>query len=141
MKKRLRKKLHKGEFQELGFSVSFNIKHDTVEEGMDTFDDFINAVEDMNMYVGGLYDTDKAKASMFVVSKECRSVTDEERLKVIEWLKADSRFEREYGGIGIGLSVVKDLLDTMQGTITIDSSEGAGTIVKLRMPFGIPSQN
>ncbi len=93
MKKRLRKKLHKGEFQELGFSVSFNIKHDTVEEGMDTFDDFINAVEDMNMYVGGLYDTDKAKASMFVVSKECRSVTDEERLKVIEWLKADSRFE------------------------------------------------
>lgn len=93
MKKRLRKKLHKGEFQELGFSVCFNIKHDTVEEGMDTFDDFINAVEDMNMYVGGLYDTDKAKALMFVVSKECRSVTDEERLKVIEWLKADSRFE------------------------------------------------
>ena len=55
--------------------------------------------------------------------------------------QCDSRFEREYGGIGIGLSVVKDLLDTMQGTITIDSSEGAGTIVKLRIPFGIPSKN
>ena len=55
--------------------------------------------------------------------------------------QCDSRFEREYGGIGIGLSVVKDLLDTMQGTITIDGSEGAGTIVKLRIPFGIPSKN
>ena len=55
--------------------------------------------------------------------------------------QADSRFEREYGGMGIGLSVVKDLLDTMQGTINIDSSEGAGTIVKLRIPFGIPSKN
>lgn len=59
----------------------------------------------------------------------------------IPFYQADSRFEREYGGIGIGLSVVKDLLDTMQGTISIDSSEGAGTIVKLRMPFGIPCKN
>ena len=59
----------------------------------------------------------------------------------IPFYQADSRFEREYGGMGIGLSVVKDLLDTIQGTINIDSSEGAGTIVKLRMPFGIPSKN
>ena len=58
----------------------------------------------------------------------------------IPFYQGDSRFEREYGGIGIGLSVVKDLLDTMQGSITIDSSEGAGTIVKLRIPFGIPSK-
>lgn len=55
----------------------------------------------------------------------------------IPFYQSDSRFEREYGGIGIGLSVVKDLLDTMQGAITIDSSEGAGTIVKLRIPFGV----
>lgn len=58
----------------------------------------------------------------------------------IPFYQGDSRFEREYGGIGIGLSVVKDLLETMQGTINIDSSEGAGTIVKLRIPFGIPSK-
>lgn len=59
----------------------------------------------------------------------------------IPFYQADSRFEREYGGMGIGLSIVKDLLDTMQGTISIDSSEGAGTIVKLRIPFGILSKN
>ena len=59
----------------------------------------------------------------------------------IPFYQGDSRFEREYGGIGIGLSVVKDLLDTMQGSIYIDSSEGAGTIVKLRIPFGIPSKS
>ena len=51
--------------------------------------------------------------------------------------QADTRFEREYGGIGIGLSVVKDLVTTMQGNISIDSSEGVGTIVRLRIPFGI----
>lgn len=98
MKKRLRKKLHKGEFQELGFSVSFNIRQDSVEEGMDIFDSFINAVEDMNMYVGGLYDSEKAKASMFVVSKQCRSVTEDERCKVVEWLESDSRFENVNAG-------------------------------------------
>lgn len=59
----------------------------------------------------------------------------------IPFYQGDSRFEREYGGIGIGLSIVKDLLDTMQGTIHIDSSEGAGTIVKLRIPFGTPSKS
>lgn len=59
----------------------------------------------------------------------------------IPFYQGDSRFEREYGGIGIGLSVVKDLLDTMQGSIYIDSSEGVGTIVKLRIPFGIPSKS
>lgn len=59
----------------------------------------------------------------------------------IPFYQADSRFEREYGGIGIGLSIVKDLLDTMQGTISIDSSEGFGTIVKMRIPFAIPTKS
>lgn len=51
--------------------------------------------------------------------------------------QADSRFTREFAGVGIGLSVVKDLLDTMQGSINIDSAEGAGTVVTMRIPFGV----
>lgn len=58
----------------------------------------------------------------------------------IPFYQGDSRFSREYGGMGIGLSVVKDLLDTMQGSINIDSSVGVGTIVKMRIPFGIVKQ-
>lgn len=58
----------------------------------------------------------------------------------IPFYQGDSRFSREYGGMGIGLYVVKDLLDTMQGSIDIDSSVGVGTIVKMRIPFGIVKQ-
>lgn len=98
MKKRLRKKLHKGEFQELGFSVTFNIRQSNVEEGMDFFDDFMAAVENMKMYVGGIYNGEEAKASLFVVSMERRSVTPEERMNVVKWLEDDSRFENVTAG-------------------------------------------
>lgn len=40
-------------------------------------------------------------------------------------------------GTGLGMSIVKNLLDKMGGTIQIDSEEGVGTSVNVIIPFEI----
>lgn len=59
----------------------------------------------------------------------------------IPFYQADSRFSREFAGVGIGLSIVKDLVEIMQGTINVQSSIGFGTTINMRIPFGIAEKN
>ncbi len=57
-----------------------------------------------------------------------------------QFYQGDSRFDRQYGGMGIGLSVVKNLVESIQGKITIESNKGVGTTVTLNMPFGLENE-
>lgn len=41
-------------------------------------------------------------------------------------------------GVGLGLAIVDDCVDAMQGTITVESEVGAGTTFKLTLPCGTP---
>lgn len=91
MKKRLRKKLHKGEFKELGFSVDFHYNVEKEDEAFDLLDEFLNMTEDANLCAGGLFGSEGDNASFFIVSYECRSVTQEERQKVIDWLASNAK--------------------------------------------------
>ncbi len=49
-------------------------------------------------------------------------------------------FERFYqgeggsGGFGLGLPICKELVERMGGKISIESEEGSGTTVKIRLP-------
>ena len=49
--------------------------------------------------------------------------------------KADAR--STYKGTGLGMSIVKRLVDAMKGEIDINSIEGRGTTVIIRIPFEI----
>ena len=56
-------------------------------------------------------------------------------------------FEQEYGnivdkigGTGLGMSIVKNLVDMMDGTIDIKSEEGRGTRISVTLPFRIAEQ-
>jgi len=41
-------------------------------------------------------------------------------------------------GVGLGLAIVDDCVEAMQGTITVESTQGAGTTFLLTLPCGVP---
>jgi signal transduction histidine kinase len=49
--------------------------------------------------------------------------------------QADGSSKRKYQGVGIGLSLVKELIEVQGGTVTVESEEGKGTTFSVRLPF------
>ena len=49
--------------------------------------------------------------------------------------QVDSQVNRSYEGAGVGLALVRELVDVLQGTISVNSSEGEGTTVWIRLPL------
>jgi len=88
VKKRLRKKLHVGEFQELGFEVRFqvadNLSHDAFDAVVDAF--ISQAIEAHGLLCGG---GGKNPAWNVFVTREGRgSVTEAHRQAIERWLAA-----------------------------------------------------
>jgi len=87
MKKRLRKKLRLGEFQELGFEVSFrfsdNASDKTFDEVMEAF--IIQAIESNGLICGG--GGKNPELSFFVSLDRRGSVTNEHRQAIQRWLE------------------------------------------------------
>lgn len=50
--------------------------------------------------------------------------------------QVDSSHTRENEGTGIGLSLTKELVELHKGTIEVESEEGRGTVVTVRIPLG-----
>lgn len=49
----------------------------------------------------------------------------------------DESNTKRYGGPGIGLSIVKSLVELMKGTITVESQTGKGSSFKINLPYDI----
>ena len=48
--------------------------------------------------------------------------------------QADSSSKRKFQGTGIGLALVKELVEMMHGSVTVQSQEGEGTTFSVRLP-------
>lgn len=88
MKKRIRKKTHRGEFTEFGFSIEVTFNTNLSHED---FDSFINAfldeaVQQNYLSCGG--GGDPAKVQFFVAQATKEAMTDADREKVSAWCKA-----------------------------------------------------
>lgn len=57
------------------------------------------------------------------------------------FVQADNGPRSTYMGTGLGMAIVKNLVDRMEGSIQIESKEGIGTTVKVVLPFYIASDN
>jgi uncharacterized protein YggL (DUF469 family) len=86
VKKRLRKKLRLGEFQELGFEVRFRLPDDFNEADLDAFwDAFIaEAIEGAGLMCGGGCGREW---DVFVSRSQRQSATEEDRRAIAAWLE------------------------------------------------------
>ncbi len=50
------------------------------------------------------------------------------------FFQADSSSTRKYGGVGLGLSLVKSACDKLNGSLDVQSEEGSGSIVTVKLP-------
>lgn len=50
------------------------------------------------------------------------------------FLQAQSTYDREHEGLGLGLAVAQSIMRAHGGTLEVESVEGAGTFVELRFP-------
>ncbi len=50
----------------------------------------------------------------------------------------DASYTRQYEGAGLGLAIVKRITELMGGEITVDSTEGEGTAIYVRLPLLLP---
>ena len=49
--------------------------------------------------------------------------------------------ERVSGGLGVGLSITKEIVDRHNGTISVDSELGKGTTFTIRVPLNRGRRN
>ena len=55
--------------------------------------------------------------------------------------QADSSTSRQYGGTGLGLTIIKQLCELMSGKIRISDNEPHGTVFSLELPFNTTAQS
>ncbi len=85
--------------------------------------------------------TDKYCQIVFVVEDTGIGIA-EDKLQAIftPFQQSENYIARRFGGSGLGLSIVKDLVKLLNGSITVTSKSNAGTIFTITLPFKLSQE-
>ncbi|WP_147819945.1 ATP-binding protein [Salidesulfovibrio onnuriiensis] len=83
---------------------------------------------------------DPGRARLLFSVKDTGIGIPEDRIEHVfeAFTQVDGSFRRKYGGTGLGLGIVRRLVDLMGGTIAVDSMLDKGTTVYFRLDFTLP---
>ncbi len=84
---------------------------------------------------------DSDKVTLLIAVADTGIGIEDDKLKEVikPFTQADGSITRTYSGTGLGLTIVKRLVDLMGGNACIESTEGQGTTVYFRLPFRLPT--
>lgn len=72
----------------------------------------------------------------FVVSDTGIGIPESKQATIFDrFSQVEPADQRRYGGMGLGLTIVKELVDLHGGTISLQSTEGRGTAFTVRLPL------
>lgn len=77
----------------------------------------------------------------FQVSDTGEGMTEEMKSRMFQPFEQESAgTAKHYGGSGLGLSIAKNLVELMSGTISCESQKGVGTTFLVSIPFVLPKE-
>jgi PAS domain S-box-containing protein len=76
-----------------------------------------------------------AESYSFSVSDEGIGMNEEQVAKIYDKFYRADASNTAVGGLGLGMSIVKQIVDAMSGTITIDSTPDQGTRITVTLPY------
>ena len=75
---------------------------------------------------------------LFIVRDTGVGIADEDQSRIFDpFVQAEGCYTRQFEGAGLGLSVVRRMLDYIGGTLCFDSVEGKGTSFYASVPFRV----
>lgn len=87
-------------------------------------------------------ETEQAITINFSVSDTGIGIPEEKLFTIFdEFVQASSSTTRKYGGSGLGLSIVKQLVDLQHGVIAVQSKPGKGSIFNFSLTYQKTKQN
>ena len=79
---------------------------------------------------------------IFNVSDTGQGMTEEQKSKIFdEFARFNLEYNRAVQGVGLGMSIVKYLIQMMNGEISVESEVGEGTVVNVKIPQGFVSSS
>ena len=81
-------------------------------------------------------DTPESSIVHIEVSDTGIGITKRQQGKIFDaFAQADSSTTKEYGGTGLGLAITRQLVEMMDGSISVESEPGQGAVFKLTLPL------
>ena len=78
---------------------------------------------------------------LFSVSDTGQGMSEQIQKDIFEpFIQSDGSYTRRHQGVGLGLTIVRKLVQRMGGSLCLDSTSGQGTAIYVSLPFGLPPQ-